>query len=103
MLNIRVIPNANIYSLRANGREYVVGSATYLDLPLADGGAVQNDQAQRIGFVGSTADRPTNVPGDPNFMPQVPPQMIDTTLGIVIYSTPNTFPVTWTDSTGIAA
>jgi hypothetical protein len=98
-LAIRFLPNPGrkvIYG--ASGRAYPSTGAT-VDIPFPDAETIQSDQATRLMIIGTTADRPVNVPGRLNWPPQ---EMYDTTLGAPIFLVPSSTPVRWINITGIA-
>jgi hypothetical protein len=85
-------------SLLANGRAYQVSGNT-VDVPYADGAAIEPDQATFLMFVGATADRPVNIAGTANWPPVT---MYDTTLAKPIFLVRGSSPASWTDITGAA-
>ncbi|MBV9199752.1 MAG: hypothetical protein JOY83_08490 [Alphaproteobacteria bacterium] len=96
-LAIRFLPNPGrkvIYG--ASGRTYPSAGLT-VDVPFSDAETIQSDQAIRLMIVGTTADRPVNVPGRINWPPR---EMYDTTLGTVIFLVPGSNPTKWVDITG---
>jgi hypothetical protein len=96
-LAIRFLPNPGrkvIYG--AGGRAYPSTGAT-VDIPFPDAEAIQSDQATRLMIIGTTADRPGNVPGRINWPPR---QMFDTTLGAPIFLVPGSNPVRWVNIAG---
>jgi hypothetical protein len=70
-------------TLQANGRTYAAGSAKYLDVPLPDALAIASDQARRMIWIGTTAERPTAA----GVLQPVPEQYYDTSLAAVIWWT----------------
>jgi hypothetical protein len=80
----------------ANGRVYSA-SGGIVDVPLGDSLAIHSDQAQRMGLVGSTADRPVYITGVMNG--GLPREMYDTTLGKMIFLAGSN-PANWVDVTG---
>jgi hypothetical protein len=99
-LAIRFVPRAGSTALYANGRVYAVAGAATVDVPLPDGAVIQPDQAAMLMYVGATADRPVNVPGEANWPPRV---VYDTTLGKPVFLVAGSNPASWTDITGTAA
>jgi hypothetical protein len=98
-LAIRFLPNPGrkvIYG--ASGRAYPSIVAT-VDIPFPDAETIQSDQATRLMIIGTTADRPVNVPGRINWPPR---EMYDTTLGAPIFLVPSSNPVRWINITGTA-
>src|ERR1700739_3631081 len=96
-LAIRFIPNPGrkvIYG--ASGRAYP-GSGATVDIPFPDAGTIASDQATRLMIVGTTADRPTNVPGRIDWPPH---QVYDTTLSAPIFLVPNSNPARWVNIAG---
>ena len=98
-LAIRFIPTAGRTVIIApSGRTYGVTGAT-VDIPFPDADTIQQDQATRLMIVGTTADRPANVPGRLNWPPR---EMYDTTLGAPIFLVPGSNPAKWVNITGAA-
>jgi hypothetical protein len=98
-LAIRFLPNPGrkvIYTV--SGRAYPSTGAT-VDIPFPDAETIQPDQATRLMIIGTTADRPVNVPGRINWPPR---EMYDTTLGAPIFLVPGSNPVRWVNITGTA-
>jgi hypothetical protein len=98
-LAIRFIPNGGrsiIYA--ASGRADQSTGAT-VDSPVPDADAIHPDQATRLMIVGTTADRPVNIPGRINWPPR---EMYDTTLGRPIFLVHGSNPARWVDITGTA-
>ena len=98
-LAIRFLPNPGrkvIYG--ASGRAYPSAGAT-VDIPFPNAEIIQSDQATRLMIVGTTADRPVNVPGRINWPPR---EMFDTTLGAPIFLVPGSNPVRWVNIAGTA-
>jgi hypothetical protein len=98
-LAIRFIPNAGrtvIYG--ASGSVYRVAGTT-VDVPLPDADTIHGDQATKLMVVGTTADRPGNVPGRINWPPR---EMYDTTLGGPIFLVPGSNPPRWVNIAGSA-
>ena len=98
MLAIRLIPNAGVQTLYANGRTYPVAGTAYVDIPFNDGFAIGPDQAYRLMVVGTTADRQALTP---NSLLQ-PRHFYDLTLGKMVFYVPNMTPAQWVDITGAA-
>jgi len=97
-LCFRFVPNVGRAALVANGRNYLVTGAT-VDVPYADGLAIQGDQALRLTLVGATTDRPTFQPGVP--FGGMPMTMYDTSLGGPIFlSNPGVNPPLWVNISG---
>jgi hypothetical protein len=96
-LNVRFKPRANVSALWANGNNWPVGSAAYVDVPENQADAIGPDQGTRLCYVGATADRPAAQPGRVNW-PMGP--MFDTDLSKVIWPLPGTVPVKWVDAEG---
>jgi len=98
-LVIRFIPNAGRTVIRAaSGRTYRV-TGTTVDIPFPDADTIHPDQATKLIVVGTTADRPANVPGRINWPPR---EMYDTTLGGPIFMVPGSNPTRWVNITGLA-
>jgi len=98
-LAIRFIPNAGRAFLRAaRGSIYRV-TGTTVDIPFTDADTIHSDQATRLMVVGTTADRPVNVPGVINWPPR---EMYDTTLGAPIFLVFGSNPPRWVNITGSA-
>jgi hypothetical protein len=98
-LAIRFIPNAGrtvIYA--ASGSTYRV-TGTTVDIPFPDADTIHPDQASKLMVVGTTADRPANVPGRINWPPR---EMFDTTLGGPIFLVLGSYPARWVNITGSA-
>lgn len=98
-LAIRFIPNSGrkvIYG--ASGRAYPSTSTT-VDIPFPDADTIASDQATRLMIVGTTADRPKNIPGRIDWPPR---QMYDTTLGAPIFLVPGSNPQRWVNIAGSA-
>ena len=98
-LAIRFLPNSGrkvIYG--ASGRTYPSTGAT-VDIPFPDADTIASDQATRLMIVGTTADRPTNVPGRIDWPPR---QMYDATLGTPVFLVPGSNPTRWVSITGSA-
>jgi hypothetical protein len=96
-LAIRFIPNAGrsiIYA--ASGRSHR-STGTTVDVPFPDADTIHPDQAIRLMIVGTTADRPVNLPGRIDWPPR---QVYDTTLGRPIFLVPGSSPARWVDITG---
>ena len=96
-LAIRFVPNPGrkvIYS--ASGRAYPSSGAT-VDIPFPDADTVAADQATRLMIVGTTADRPKNVPDRTDWPPR---QMYDTTLAALIFLVPGSNPARWVNIAG---
>ena len=102
-LAIRFLPNAGRTGVTANGRSYGVVGAT-IDLPVGEAQAIGSDQARILMAVGTTADRPTAVPGKTNSMtePGMPTEMFDLTLSAPIFRVPGSYPTSWIDVSGAA-
>jgi len=98
-LPIRFIPNpGRKFLYGASGKAYLSTGPT-VDIPFPDADTIQSDQATRLMIVGTTADRPKNVPGRIDWPP---PAMYDTTLGTPIFLVPGSNPVRWVNITGSA-
>ena len=98
-LAIRFIPNAGRSIIYAtSGRTYPTTGAT-VDIPFPDADAIHPDQATRLMIVGTTADRPVNIPGRINWPPR---EMYDTTLGRPIFLVPGSNVARWVEITGTA-
>jgi hypothetical protein len=98
-LAIRFIPNAGravIYG--GSGLTYRV-TGTTIDVPFPDADTVHSDQATKLMVIGTTADRPVNVPGRINWPPR---EMYDTTLGAPIFLVPSSYPPRWVNIAGSA-
>jgi hypothetical protein len=98
-LAIRFIPNSGrtvIYG--ASGSVYRVAGMT-VDVPLPDADTIHGDQAAKLMVVGTTADRPGNIPGRINWPPR---EMYDTTLGGPIFLVPGSNPPRWVNIAGSA-
>jgi|SRR5215469_18602798 len=96
-LSIRFIPNSGQKVIYAgSGRVYLITGAT-IDIPFPDADTIQPDQATRLMIIGTTADRPINVPGRINWPPR---QMYDTTISRQILLVPGSNPARWVDITG---
>jgi hypothetical protein len=96
-LAIRFIPNVGrnfIYG--PSGRAYPVMGTT-VDVPFTDAEAIHADQATRLMVIGTTADRPSNIPGRVNWPPR---EMYDTTLGAPIFLVAGSSPPRWVNITG---
>jgi|SRR5437016_5124822 len=96
-LAIRFIPNAGrkvIYA--SNGRAYPITGAT-IDIPFPDADTIQPDQATQLMIIGTTADRPLNVPGRINWPPNV---MYDSTRGGPVFLVPGSNPARWVNILG---
>ena len=96
-LALRFIPNAGrgvIYG--ASGSGYRV-TGTTIDVPFPDANTVHADQATKLMVIGTTADRPVNVPGRINWPPR---EMYDTTLGAPIFLVPGSNPARWVNISG---
>lgn len=78
-LAIRFIPAAGRAVINAaNGTTYRVTGGT-VDIPFPDADTIQSDQATKLMIVGTTADRPANVPGRINWPSR---EMYDTQLSV---------------------
>jgi hypothetical protein len=98
-LAIRFIPNAGRTVINAaSGRTYQV-TGTTIDIPFPDADTIHADEATKLVVVGTTADRPANVPGSLNWPPR---RMYDTTLGAPIFLVPGSNPARWVNVTGSA-
>jgi hypothetical protein len=98
-LAIRFIPTAGRNVINASsGRTYGVTGAT-VDIPFPDADTIQPDQATKLMIVGTTADRPANVPGRINWPSR---EIYDTTLGGPIFLVPGSNPARWVNITGAA-
>ena len=100
VLAIRFIPNPGrkvIYG--ASGSTYWVTGMT-VDVPLPDADTIHGDQATKLMVVGTTADRPANVPGRINWPPR---EMYDTTVGGPIFLVLGSNPPRWVNIAGSAA
>jgi hypothetical protein len=98
-LAIRFIPSAGRTVINASsGRTYRV-TGTTVDIPFPDADTIQPDLATKLVVVGTTADRPANVPGRLNWPPR---EMYDTTLGAPIFLVPGSNPARWVNVTGSA-
>jgi hypothetical protein len=98
-LAIRFIPNAGrtvIYA--ASGSTYRV-TGTTVDIPFPDADTIHSDQGTKLMVVGTTADRPANVPGRINWPPR---EMYDTTLGAPIFLVTGSYPARWVNIMGSA-
>jgi hypothetical protein len=98
-LAIRFLPTPSrkvIYG--ASGRAYSTTGAT-VDIPFPDAETIQSDQATRLMIIGTTADRPVNVPGRINWPPR---EMYDITLAAPVFLVPGSNPVRWVNITGTA-
>jgi hypothetical protein len=99
-LAIRFIPNAGrtvIYA--ASGRAYQSTGTAWIDVPFPDAETITPDQAMKLMVIGTTADRPVNVPGRINWPP---PIMYDTTRGNPIFLVPGANPARWVSISGTA-
>ena len=97
-LAIRFIPNpgrAVVYG--ASGSAYRAAGTT-LDIPFPDAETIHSDQAIKLMVVGTTADRPVNVPGRINWPPR---GVYDTTLGAPIFLVPGSNPPRWVNIAGV--
>ena len=95
-LAIRVLANSSQPTIRVGDRTFATGGATTVDIPLISGNAnVDPSEGQVLCVVGTTTDRPSNVPGNPNFSAAMPAQYYDTTIAAFIAPVLNSFPVKW--------
>ena len=98
--SIRFIVKSGLPTLRAaSGRTYPVGGNNIVDVPYADGLAIDATQATMLTWIGATADRPGNDAGRVNWPP---PTMYDTTLSAPIFLVPGSAPARWMDINGNA-
>ena len=98
-LSIRFLPNAGrkfIYA--SSGRAYPITGPT-VDVPFPDAESIQPDQAIKLMAIGTTAERPVNVPGRINWPLSV---MYDSTLGNPIFLVPGSYPARWVSISGAA-
>jgi hypothetical protein len=72
---------------------------TTVDVPFTDAETIHADQATRLMVIGTTADRPSNIPGRVNWPPR---EMYDTTLGAPIFLVSGSNPSRWVNITGSA-
>jgi hypothetical protein len=98
-LAIRFIPNAGRAVLRAASGSIYRVTGTTVDVPFSDADTIHSDQATKLMVVGTTADRPVNVPGRINWPPR---EMYDTTLGVPIFLVSGSNPPRWVNITGSA-
>lgn len=102
-LTMRYLPKPGRPVLSTSGgRSYPVTGAT-VDLPAFE--IVGDDQATQLMTICPTVDRPTNVPGAPNCLPDlmIPPRLFDSTLGAMIFAVPDSFPLRWVTLDGAPA
>jgi hypothetical protein len=90
------VPNAGRSGTHTSGRTYPTNANQIIDVPASDADGVHPDGAVRLGFVGTTADRPV-ADGRMNWPPK---QMYDTTLGKPIFLVPGSVPARWIDING---
>jgi hypothetical protein len=82
----------------SSGRTYAVTTGVPLSVPFPDALDVGADQAVALCWTGLTGDRPTlQTPGGIWPFPRL---FYDTTLSEIIFSVPNSNPVTWIDING---
>jgi hypothetical protein len=99
-LAIRFIPNTGrtvIYA--ASGRPYQSTGTAWIDVPFPDAETITPDQAMKLMVIGTTADRPVNVPGRINWPPL---EMYDSTRGNPIFLVPGSNPARWVSISGMA-
>jgi hypothetical protein len=98
-LAIRFLPSpGRKFLYAASGKAYPT-TGTTVDIPFPDADTIASDQATRLMVVGTTADRPKNVPERIDWPPR---QMYDTTLGAPIFLVPGSNPARWVNITGSA-
>jgi hypothetical protein len=81
--NLRMLPPVAGAAFSVNGRTYTASGAT-LDMPDQDGYAASCNGWQVLGYVGTTAQRPTVLDPDAGAVMSLGLKYIDTTLGKVV-------------------
>jgi hypothetical protein len=93
-------PNAGQTVAHHSGRTYAANASGILDVPASDAEAVHPAGAIRLGYVGTTADRPVNDGTRLNWPPR---EVYDSTLAKTVYLIPGSSPAKWVDISGTSS